>query len=159
MSQNNNKSVAKPSNRNQFLSHFFNEPFFHDPFWPSFDFDTRVAHASVDWVPKVDVKDNETAIVIHADLPGMKKDDIHIDVDEKSKTVTLSGEYKKHSEEKKENYYMSERSHGKFERKFRMPESADLNNIKAALKDGVLDVTIAKKSLQEAPQTKKVAVN
>jgi HSP20 family protein len=93
--------------------------------------------------PAVDVSENDQAIVMTAELPGMKEEDVDLVL--RDDMLTVRGEKKSEREEEKENYHLSERRYGSFERTFRLPEMADAEHIKAAIEDGVLTVTIPKK--------------
>ena len=94
------------------------------------------------WNPVVDVYDNDDSIVIKAELPGIDKEGIEIDV--KDRVLTLKGERSSESEVKDDNYYRRERSFGKFERAFNLPADVDPDKIKADYKDGVLKIDIPK---------------
>jgi HSP20 family protein len=97
---------------------------------------------SVTWAPRVDVTESEDAYKIVADLPGLKKEEINISLNDN--VLTLKGE-RKHEEEKKEkNSYYKERSYGSFSRSFRMPEKVKGEEINANYKDGVLEITVPK---------------
>ncbi len=101
-----------------------------------------------------DVKDTPEAFVFQADVPGVQEKDIEVQLH--GNRLTIRG--KRETEEKKpgHTYYTYERSYGSFARTFTLPESADIENVKADLKDGVLMVTVPKKA-KEQPRT--VAVN
>ena len=86
--------------------------------------------------------DTEKAIIINAELPGLSKDDITLDV--KENILTLKGERKAEKEVKEENFYRQERCFGTFERAFTLPGTIDFEKIKANFKDGVLMVEIPK---------------
>jgi HSP20 family protein len=90
----------------------------------------------------VDIFDKDEAIVIKAELPGMEKKDIAIDM--KDGVLTLKGERFHEEEVKEENYYRKERTSGKFHRAFKMPEDVDPEKIKADFKNGVLTIDIPK---------------
>lgn len=94
------------------------------------------------WNPKVDIFEEHDHIVMKAELPGVEKDNIAIDVD--GRVLTVKGEQSSDNEVKKENYYMRERSYGKFERAFTLPMETDPEQIKAEYKDGVLKLNIPK---------------
>jgi HSP20 family protein len=105
------------------------------------DVPTRLAELSRSlWSPHVDVLSREGSLVVRADLPGLGKDDVSVEID--GRLLTIKGERKAETEEKKETYYRSERSYGSFYRSFRLPESADTANAKARFKNGVLEVEI-----------------
>jgi HSP20 family protein len=92
--------------------------------------------------PVVNTREGEFAYHIDADLPGVKKEDININV--KGNTLTLSGERRHKKEIKEKDYQRIESSFGKFERTFTLPEDTDAENITAISKDGVLEVVIPK---------------
>lgn len=117
-----------------------------------------VAEAGTDseytaWSPSVDVAEDKESFRIHAELPGLKKDDVKISV--KDNILMLRGEKKFADEKKKDNYYRIERSYGMFARQFTLPRGVDTNKIAAKMEDGVLEVMIPK--LPEA-QEKEVAI-
>jgi HSP20 family protein len=80
------------------------------------------------WHPVVDMYDEDDRIVIKAELPGMEKKDISVDV--KDRVLTLSGERNYDNEVKEENYYRRERAYGKFQRSFSLPADVNSDNIK-----------------------------
>lgn len=102
------------------------------------------------FVPVVNTREGENAYHIDVDLPGVKKDDISVDIDKN--ILTISGERKTKEEIKEEDYYKVETSFGKFSRSFTIPENIDTENIEARSEDGVLEVIIPK---MEATKTKK----
>ena len=94
------------------------------------------------WNPVVDVYDNDDNIVLKAEIPGIDKKDIEVDV--KGRVLTLKGERSSDNEVKEDNYYRRERCFGKFERAFTLPVNVELDKIKANYKDGVLEIEIPK---------------
>ena len=94
------------------------------------------------WNPAVDLYEKDDHFVIKAELPGVDRQDIRIDL--KDRVLTLSGERTQEQEVKEENYYRKERSYGKFQRAFRLPADVDSDKIKAEFKDGVLQVEVPK---------------
>jgi HSP20 family protein len=99
----------------------------------------RTASTATDlWVPQVEVTQQGNELVVRADLPGMKKDDIQVDITDDE--VTLSGERRREEETEKGGLYRSERSYGFFTRSIRLPEGAMTDQAKAAFKDGVLEI-------------------
>lgn len=94
------------------------------------------------WRPVVDVYDNGDTIVIKAELPGVNKRDIEVDL--KDHVLTLKGERSYENEVKGENYYRKERAFGKFNRSFSLPADVDTEKIKADFSDGVLKIDIPK---------------
>jgi len=101
------------------------------------------------FTPSVNTREDEKGYYIEIDLPGVKKEDINIDLNDK--VLTVSGERKFKEEVKKENYYKIETAFGKFERSFSIPEDADIDNIEAKSENGVLEIFIPKIK-KEAPK-------
>lgn len=99
------------------------------------------------WNPVVDIYDKDDAIVIKAELPGLTKKDISIDL--KDSVLTLKGERSYENEVKEEKYYRKERAFGKFHRAFRLHADIDSEKIKADFKDGVLKIDIPKPEEQK----------
>jgi len=97
-----------------------------------------------DWLPPVDIYETESEIVILSELPGMKEEDMDIQVSDG--VLSLKGEKKYPAEGDKDNYYRLERAYGKFSRSFAIPNTVDINSVKANLKDGLLKVTLQKKN-------------
>ena len=92
--------------------------------------------------PSVDIFEDRDDIVVKAELPGMKKE--NIDVSLTGNTITLSGEKKKEEKIEKKNYYSFERSYGSFTRSFRLPTEVQTDKAKASFKNGVLEIRIPK---------------
>jgi HSP20 family protein len=100
------------------------------------------------WMPAVDIWEDENELVVRADIPDVKFEDIHVDLE--NGTMTLRGERKfekpAETEEKaKGGYHRVERAYGAFERSFTVPETVDSEHVKADYKNGVLTVTLPKK--------------
>jgi HSP20 family protein len=94
------------------------------------------------WYPVVDMYEEDNSFVIKAELPGMDKKDISVDV--KDRILTLKGERNYDNEVKEENYYRRERSYGKFQRTFTLPVDVEPDKIKADFKDGLLKIEVPK---------------
>ena len=107
-----------------------------------------------DWNPRVDVYEKEDAIILKAELPGMNKKDIDIDIEDR--VLTLRGERSLDDEVTDESYYRRERVYGKFHRAFRLPADVEPEKIKADFKDGILNVNIPK---PEEKKPKKISVH
>jgi len=105
--------------------------------------------------PIVNAREGEFAYHLEADLPGVEKKDIKVDV--KDNILTISGERKHKEEVKREDYYKLESSYGKFERNFTLPKDVDSENIHASSEKGVLEVTIPKLK-SEIKETKKIKI-
>jgi len=110
-----------------------------------------------DFTPAINTREGEFAYHVEVDLPGMKKEDINIQVEEN--TLVISGERRVKEEMKEENYYKVESSFGTFSRSFSLPEDADIENIHAESADGVLEVIVPKLEVQKVEKVKKVAIN
>jgi HSP20 family protein len=121
---------------------------FDDVFKPVVRGDSRLSMWN--WNPTVDIYDNNETIVIKAELPGIDKKDIVIDV--KDGVLTLKGERSFDNEVKEEKYYCRERTFGKFERVFRLPADIDPEKISADYKDGILKIDIPKPEEQQPKQ-------
>jgi HSP20 family protein len=109
--------------------------------------------ATSDWVPAVDIKEEDDAFMIVADIPGVDPKDIEVHMD--NGVLTIKGEKETESKDEREGYKRVERSYGSFYRRFSLPDSADPEKISAKSNHGVLEVRIAK---QEKVQPRKIAV-
>ena len=107
------------------------------------------------FTPTVNTREGEYAYHVEADLPGVKKEDIHVDL--KDNVLTISGERRTKKEVKEKDYYKKESSYGKFQRSFTLPENTDAENIEANSKDGVLEVVIPKMK-KSSKETKKIKI-
>lgn len=95
-----------------------------------------------EFVPRVNVIEKEKEIRVEIELPGMEEKDLELSID--NGFLVISGEKKHEREDKKDNYYMMERSYGSFCRQLPLPAEADQEHIKAEFKSGVLNITIMK---------------
>lgn len=92
------------------------------------------------WTPRIDVTQRNNELVVRADLPGMSRDDVKVDVTEDA--ITIQGERHREHEEEKGGVYRSERSYGSFYRAIPLPDGAIADQAKASFKDGVLEITM-----------------
>ncbi len=137
------KNEARPVSMFEEMDNYFDK-FFRHPFslmarstWPDFSF------PDLDEVsPSVDIFEEKREIVIKAEMPGIKKEDVNVSITEN--TVTISGEKKQEEKVEKKDYHRFERSYGSFCRRFRLPENVNSDKIKASFKDGVLEVRLPK---------------
>lgn len=100
----------------------------------------RMEFDKVEWVPQIEVLQNNGHFTVRADLPGLTKDDVKVEVT--SDFLTISGERKEEKEEKQEGFYRSERTYGSFYRRIPLPEGAKTENAAATFQNGVLEITI-----------------
>ena len=103
-------------------------------------------------VPDIDVKDETDAITVRADIPGIKKEDLDITVQQD--LLTLKGERKEETEKKGKDYYHAERFYGAFSRTVELPTKVKAEGVKASYKDGVLEIRLPKDETAQARQTK-----
>jgi len=101
-----------------------------------------------EWMPAVDIKDEENRYVIRADIPGVKPEEIEVTME--NGVLTIRGERKFEETEERENFKRIERSHGVFYRRFSLPDNTDAEAIQATGKDGVLEVIIPKTAEKQA---------
>jgi len=104
------------------------------------------------WAPAVDVHESKDNILVKADLPGMKKDEIEILVQDNN--LVLKGEKKQESKVKEDNYYRAERFNGSFCRMIPLGADVDAEKVEAKYQDGVLTLTLAKKEESKPKQIK-----
>ncbi len=94
------------------------------------------------WAPSVDIAEESDKLVMTAELPGVDKKDVKINLHEN--VLTIEGEKTRSFENKQEKFYSNERSYGKFSRSFSLPAKIDASRIEAAYKDGILTITLPK---------------
>ena len=116
----------------------FFEELFNDLTYPGSMFDEGDR-----WVPSVDVMEKDGNLILRAEIPGIDEKDIDLKLE--GKTLTLKGERKMESEDKKGSYRRVESYYGSFSRSFRLPDTADVEKVRAEYKNGVLTVTIPQK--------------
>jgi len=125
----------------QIVRDFFNDPFFKDPFRPFEQMDRWFGNYSPQrYAPNIEISDDSKAIKVTAELPGMSKDDVKIQIDEGA--LVISGEKKSEEECKNDGVYRTERFYGYFHRAIPLPEDVDLENADAEFKKGVLTVRL-----------------
>ncbi len=114
----------------------------------------RTEFGEMEWMPQVEVLQNNGQFTVRADLPGMTKDDIKVEFS--GDMLTISGERKEEKEEKREGYYRSERRYGNFYRQLPLPEGAMTEKAEATFTNGVLEVTMPAPKAE--PATRKLEV-
>lgn len=106
--------------------------------------------------PSVDIFEEGNDLVVKADLPGVRKEGLDVNIAENY--LTISGEKKKEEKVERENYYRFERSYGSFTRRFELPEGLDTDKAKAHFENGVLEVRIPK-SEEAVKKAKKISID
>ncbi len=113
--------------------------------------------AMADWAPSVDISETDTAYLIKGEIPGVKKEDVKVTIE--NGMLTIQGERKQEKEEKGKKFHRVECSYGSFMRSFQMPDDADEDKVTAEFKDGMINVTLAKSAqAQQKPKTINVTV-
>ncbi|ROR34566.1 Hsp20/alpha crystallin family protein [Inmirania thermothiophila] len=108
---------------------------------------------TADWIPAVDIKEEDQRYVIHADVPGVDPKDIEVTME--NGILTIRGKRELEREEEREGFKRVERARGTFYRRFSLPDTADAEKIAASMKNGVLEVVIPKK---EQVQPRRITV-
>ncbi|KAI3496910.1 hypothetical protein L1887_39288 [Cichorium endivia] len=110
-----------------------------------------IANVKIDW------KETPEAHIFKADLPGLKKEEVKVEVED-GRVLQVSGERNRENEEKNEKWHRVERSSGKFLRRFRLPENAKMEEVKASMENGVLTV-IVPKAEEKKPEVKSIDIS
>jgi len=134
-----------PFNERTLFSDFLNDSFFN----------TCAAPKAEQFVPAVDIASTDDDVTLKVDLPGMKKEDISLDIEEN--VLTVKGERKTESEEKKNSYYRKERSFGSFKRSFTLSDELLTDDVSAEFVDGVLEITLKKDKTKA--EVKQITIN
>jgi HSP20 family protein len=124
------------------------------PRWP-FALSRRLGAGRTDvspeaWAPAVEVFQRGDRLIIRADLPGLSKEDLHVEVADD--TVTIRGERRQEHEERRDNYFHSERSYGSFFRKILLPDGVQAEKAEASFRDRVLEITMPAPRRAESQQ-------
>ena len=128
---------------------------FLDDFWAPLRPTTETPNAA--FMPRVDVKDSDDKILISAELPGVKKDDIHVSLE--NGVLTLSAEsHQEDREEKEGKVVRQERRYGKYLRSFNLGSGVQESDIQASFKDGILTLA-APKAKPTKPETKRIPIS
>lgn len=132
--------VNKPSTFGNFMERFFNDEFFNgrNGSVPTFS-------------PNVDIAETDKAFEIQFHVPGIKKDDIKIEINDDR--LTVSGERKFENEKKEKNYHSVESYYGSFSRSFYLPDNVKSDKVDANYKDGILTIEVPKDEKKELKRT------
>ena len=109
-----------------------------------------IANTRIDW------KETPEAHVFKADLPGLKKEEVKVEIEE-GRVLQISGERSREKEDKGDTWHRMERSSGRFLRRFRLPENAKVEQVKASMENGVLTVTVPKEEVKK-PDAKPIQI-
>lgn len=133
-----NPKDYRPTTFSNFIDRFFNDEFFG-------------GRALTNFSPQVDIAETEKEFEIQFYVPGMKKEDITIDIHDDR--LTVSGERKMENEKKEKNFHSVESHYGTFSRSFYLPENVNTEKVDASYKDGILHVVIPKDEKKIAKRT------
>ena len=114
----------------------------------------RMEFDEVEWVPQIEVLRNNGQFLVRADLPGLTKDDVKVEMTDNM--LMISGERKEEKEEKHEGFYRSERSYGNFYRQIPLPEGIETENAAATFRNGVLEIMMPMPKAE--PSTRKLEI-
>jgi HSP20 family protein len=106
------------------------------------------------WTPPVDIYETDDALILKAELPGVSKDDVSIEIHQN--TLVLRGQRKHEAEVKEDHYHRVERAYGTFQRSFMLPTLVDQEHVQATYQDGVLELRLPK---SEAAKPKRIAIS
>jgi HSP20 family protein len=110
----------------------------------------RQLEGLAEWVPAVDATAKNGDLVIRAELPGIRPEDVDISLH--GNVLTISGERKVEQEEERSGYYIRERRYGSFSRSFTLPQGTDESKVRARFENGILEVTVEGASVVEEPK-------
>lgn len=112
---------------------------------------SALANTRIDW------KETPEVHVFKVDLPGLKKEEVKVEVED-GRVLQISGERSREQEEKNDKWHRVERSSGKFMRRFGLPENAKMDQIRASMENGVLTVTVPKEDVKK-PEVKAIDIS
>lgn len=115
----------------------------------------RMEFDNVEWMPQIEMLQNNGQLVVRADLPGLTKNDVKVELT--NDMLTISGERKQEKEEKREGFYRSERSYGSFYRQVPLPEGVKTESANAIFHNGVLEITMPAPKMET--HTRKLEIN
>ena len=108
------------------------------------------------WSPQVEMFERDGNLVVHADLPGLKKEDVSLEI--RKNNLVIEGERKETREEEEKGYYHSERTYGRFYRRIPLPEKVDTDQVTASFRDGVLEVKMPAPELSKVQGSRRIDI-
>ncbi|XP_037491401.1 17.3 kDa class I heat shock protein-like [Jatropha curcas] len=132
------------------------DPFKDFPFPSSSSIVSRENSAFIN-LRNVERRQNCEAHVFKAELPGLKKEEVKVEIED-DRVLQISGERNVEKEDKNDTWHRVERSSGKFMRRFRLPENAKMNQVKASMENGILTVTVPKEEIKK-PDVKAIEIS
>lgn len=148
-------------------THYLAPRFFNRELWPqndlwrrmdqmfnNFNTESELDYDDNNFTPATDIVERDNNYLLSVDLPGMKKDDIKIEVQDGM--LVISGERQSEQKTETDKFQRNEKTYGFFKRTFSLPKSVDSNNIQAHHQDGVLEITLPK---SQEVKTKKIEIN
>jgi len=118
-------------------------------------FEPATPLAAATWLPPVEVEERDGKLLVRADLPGLKKEDVHLRLDDD--VLTISGERRQEHEENRAGLYHSERSYGRFQRIIPLRGPVDADQVQATFRDGVLEVTMPA-PVADTPRARQISI-
>jgi len=115
------------------------------------EFENGVSFEIGGFAPRVDITEDDTNLYVHAEIPGMTKENVNLVVNE-DRMLTIKGEKKSESKTENKSFIRNERSYGSFSRSFILPENVDIEKIAAKFEHGVLEVSMPKKEPEKPKQ-------
>ncbi|SHJ99894.1 heat shock protein Hsp20 [Malonomonas rubra DSM 5091] len=103
-----------------------------------------------EWAPRVDISETDNNFLIKAEIPGIKREDVKINIEDN--VLTIHGERKEEKEEKGRKFHRVECRYGSFSRSFTLPQNTQMDHVEATFKDGILNLQIPKKQAEKSKQ-------
>jgi HSP20 family protein len=104
------------------------------------------------WAPQIEMFEQDGELIVRADLPGLTKDDVNVEID--NDAITIEGERRSEQDENRDGFYRTERSYGKFYRRLPLPDGVESENANATFRDGVLEITMNMSKRTESKRRK-----
>lgn len=135
------------------MDRFFDDFGFGRSFWPR---NMEQTSLGTNFTPKIDIFEKDGKLTVHADLPGMKQEDVKVNVEDG--VLTIAGERQHQHEHEKGGVYRCEREYGSFQRRVALPEGVNPESIQASFEQGVLEVTMPVPTQEQAPKGRSIPI-